>query len=483
VKSKYDVIIIGAGVGGLTCGCYLAKNGMHVLIIEKNNKVGGCCSSFIRNGVEFDAGVHSIGSCREEGILGSIFKELDLINEIKLYKKKPSNIILTENNEISIGNTLQADIKKLSDIFPKESKNIKSFLTFVNSFNINSKYEKNLRNENFANLLRQYFKNDKLITFFEIMLLNIGVPAANTSCLSAIILFREFIMDGGYYPTNGTQFFSNTIAKKFRKYGGEIALSKTVTKIKVKRNRAIGVNIGNRVHVSGKCIVSNIDARQTYFKLIGKKILNKSFVNKINQLVPTCSIFTIYLGLSKQLKYGYQNTGSIWKFPTKTFNKDFNDVYHGRIPYLRNGFTFFINDISRDSIHENSIKTRVYILITASYQNKNYWKRNKNKISDYIIKNAANIFPAIISNIKIKEVATPIDIEKFTGNYKGAMSGWAFTPAQTQYPTIRRNSSIQALYMTGHWVNQLSPGGVPSVAFMGKKTAKLVELRESVSKR
>ncbi len=65
-KDEYDVIIIGAGIGGLTCGCYLAKAGMKVLIVEQHSKVGGCCTSFKRKGFTFDA---TIGGLRENGIL------------------------------------------------------------------------------------------------------------------------------------------------------------------------------------------------------------------------------------------------------------------------------------------------------------------------------------------------------------------------------------------------------------------------------
>ncbi len=64
----YDAIIIGAGIGGLVCGCYLAKAGMKVLIVEKNAQPGGYCTSFTRGGFTFDSCVHSLGSLRPEGV-------------------------------------------------------------------------------------------------------------------------------------------------------------------------------------------------------------------------------------------------------------------------------------------------------------------------------------------------------------------------------------------------------------------------------
>ena len=80
-KKKYDVTIIGAGIGGLVCGTYLAKAGLRVLLIEKNDNPGGCCVSFKRKGIRFDAGAHIFGSCGKHGILFNMLKKLGVNQE------------------------------------------------------------------------------------------------------------------------------------------------------------------------------------------------------------------------------------------------------------------------------------------------------------------------------------------------------------------------------------------------------------------
>ena len=125
----------------------------------------------------------------------------------------------------------------------------------------------------------------------------------------------------------------------------------------------------------------------------------------------------------------------------------------------------------------------MYLLVPANYKNEVYWKRNKIKVADEIIERAEDVFHGVSSLILLKELATPIDIERFTSNYKGAMNGWAYTPRQIESSIIKRKSAIKGLYFTGHWVNQPLPGGIPSVAFLGKTTAKLVrndEMRSSL---
>ena len=82
MATDVDVIVIGAGMGGLTCGCLLAKRGLRVAIIEKNEKVGGCCASFQKEGFSFDLSVQSLGECQRGGRVWNLLKELDLLDQI-----------------------------------------------------------------------------------------------------------------------------------------------------------------------------------------------------------------------------------------------------------------------------------------------------------------------------------------------------------------------------------------------------------------
>lgn len=65
MSNKYNVVIIGSGLGGLVCGYILSKNGLRVAIVEKNSLPGGCLQTFVRKGVKFETGMHYIGSMDE----------------------------------------------------------------------------------------------------------------------------------------------------------------------------------------------------------------------------------------------------------------------------------------------------------------------------------------------------------------------------------------------------------------------------------
>ena len=165
MKNKYDVIIVGAGIGGLTCGCYLTQKGLSVLIVERGAKPGGYCVSFRRNNFLFDAGPHSLGSCRKTGQLGKLFKDLNLGSKIRLYRKDPADIVIVPGHKISFFNDVKKTKNCLIEEFNKEAENIERFFDFLNISNIGFLYSK-LKNFTFKQLLDNYFDDNALKTVF-----------------------------------------------------------------------------------------------------------------------------------------------------------------------------------------------------------------------------------------------------------------------------------------------------------------------------
>ena len=92
-KYDYDTIIIGAGIGGLVCGCYLAKAGLKTLIIEKGILPGGYCTSFKRKGYRFDTSVHYIGGVKT-GVLSKILEDIKIGKDLKFNQLDPSDKII-----------------------------------------------------------------------------------------------------------------------------------------------------------------------------------------------------------------------------------------------------------------------------------------------------------------------------------------------------------------------------------------------------
>ena len=124
IMTDADVIIIGAGMAGLTCGCLLAQKGLKVLMIEKNRKVGGCCTSFEKDGFSFDLSVQSLGECQEGGRIWRILKQLNLLDQIHFISLEPAREYLFPDRKVSQSSKLETHIENLSSLFPGERKGI-----------------------------------------------------------------------------------------------------------------------------------------------------------------------------------------------------------------------------------------------------------------------------------------------------------------------------------------------------------------------
>lgn len=82
--SKYDIIIIGSGLGGLECGAILSKEGFNVCVIEKNAQFGGCFQTYRRKGHLFDTGIHYVGSLDEGQVMNQYFRYFGIMDKLKL---------------------------------------------------------------------------------------------------------------------------------------------------------------------------------------------------------------------------------------------------------------------------------------------------------------------------------------------------------------------------------------------------------------
>lgn len=466
VKYNYDAIIVGAGIGGLVCGCYLAKAGMKTLIVEKNAKPGGYCTSFKRNNFVFDSCVHSFGSCASQEALGQIIKELNV--DIQIIRANPSDIVITPEYKLDIKNDMAETMYQLIKIFPKEEK-IKQFFSLIETKSAISLYYA-LKKKTFQNLLDEYFSDFRLKSIFSILLANCGVSSSKASAFATVLFLKSFIFNGGYYPVGGMQRFADSLADSFLIYGGNIICRQEVKKINMAKNTAKDIILKNGESLSAGLIVSNVDLKYTFLKLIGKKNLKLKFISQLNKLLPSSSAFIVYLGLQKYEEKMFKDTIGIWKMPS-----DYNIENTLDLP-LRNKISkdnFLFCSISPNlgkAINQDGNQT-IRLIVNAPFKDKEYWDKNRDIYSEDLINRVNSLFPGLKSHILFKENATPQTLYSYTNNYKGAMCGWLNTVSQNENDLLRK-CGIKNLYFVGHWVpEKYGQGGIAMVAYSGKKMA------------
>ena len=236
IKKNYDVLIIGAGISGLICGCFLAKSGMKVIIVEQHDKPGGYFTSFKRKGCLFDAAAHSFGNYRVGGRVRKILTELGADKLLSIRRYDPSDVIITPEYKICFWNDIKKTANDLSKIFPDERDNLSKFFNFFTD--TNQSIFSNLRTKNFNVFLHTFFKNEELMSLLALPVLgNGGLPPSSMNAFSGAKIFSESIIDGGYYPEGGIQNLPDILGYIIKQHGGTILYGRSVKQIIVKNNK------------------------------------------------------------------------------------------------------------------------------------------------------------------------------------------------------------------------------------------------------
>lgn len=472
VLNKYDVIIVGAGVGGLICACYLIKCGLKILVLEQNDKPGGCCSSLELGKYKFDVGVHYFGSLKK-GILGKILDELEFSSLLKVNQFDPVERIMTPDGELCLRSDSALTINEFRKKFPQESKNIKRFFDFISQRNFFLTIYPKIKKITFRNVLDEFFEDERIKAILNaISIWNIGAHADKSLALACITMLREYVMDPGYYPYGGSQAYPNILTKFIRTSGSEVKLNARVNQILNDNNSIRGVKLENGEQYYADIVVTNADAKETFSSFLNVKT---DELDKINYLVRSPSMLVVYAGLDMNLQSALNNPANILYFSNYNIDDTMFDtkkiLKKDDLRYLMLSFP----SLHDSEQHDNS-RTSAAFYIFANYESSEFWLNNKDRIAELVIDLANKIIPNLRNSIEEKFIATPITFEKFTLNTNGACLGWLPDFEKTKLYKIKQRCSIKGLYATGHWYTGefIPSGGVPVVSFSGRRAARII---------
>ncbi len=497
IKTDYDAIVIGAGIGGLTCGALLAKAGLSVQVAEQHAKPGGYCTSFQRDGFTFDAGFDFLCGFEPGGMLDTILEELELKNEIAFIDLALPSKIIGSDYEIPFL-PVQAFASGLKTMFPDEGGNIDLHLRDSRSvlsemlalmepapdllgfggkmelmikFLFKSAHMRKYAAKSTAQALATSFGQPRL----RAIIASVDHYHPKWAATSPMLLlgFGAF-----QYPTGGAQALADALAKGVTKHGGHLALKTKVTKIVIRDGKASGIELADGTVVGSRYVVSNADGRQTFLKLVGEKHLSQKLVKELTDTPLTDPIFLISLGVDMDLRaMGFDGASIIYN---RSDNMD--DLWSGDAD--KSSLWIMMHSLRDPSLAPEGMAT-VQIMSPFPYRYMNYWKRGpdftrgteyrelKEELADKLIASAEAIVPELSQHIVCKDIATPLTYERYTLNSEGASYGWLPLPKAKMRS---QKTEIRNLYQAGHWT---FPGGsIFAAALSGRNAAELV-LKES----
>ena len=492
VPTNIDVIVIGSGIGGLSCAAYLSKVGKKVLVLEQHYIAGGTMHSFEEKGVEHETGIHYIGN------IGKRQKVLDLITDTPIEWCKMGEKTNGVYDEIYIRDKkylfragAENFIKDLGKIFPGEEKNIRNYINLIKKVSekdifFNLKIIQSSFIVNIIKLYLKYWEKDyykyvnmsaydgiSLFTQNEELKEVLGgqfgdygpTPKKGNFFIHASIV--NHYLEGGFFPKGGPGIIAKKIIPVIEKKGGRVLVGEGVETLIIENNIIKGVEMKNGDKIYAKKVVSGVGLNTTINKLIPGDLSEdkgmvkyQELINKVGSSTGFIYCFVNLNGTPDELELRDSN---LWIYPDGDYDKLLEE-YEKDI--LKNPMPLFIAcTCAKDSDWTNRYpnKSSAIVLTMAKKEWFEQWegedcmKRNldykdlKEKMAQRMLNEGLyKYYPKTKGNVDHYEMGTPLT-NQF---YLGALNGEGYGLESNSYRfsnghDLKPMTSINNFYLTG----------------------------------
>ena len=477
------IIVVGAGIAGLTAAIYAQRSGFEVTLIEQHRIVGGMCTSWKRKGYLFEGGVHWLTGSNPKIAGHQIWKDTGALSDtvpisyrdpfhsieydgqlIHLYRdidKTAEHILKISPEDKTLINSLVRDVKKLVkmqmpifDIKGVKTANPKTMgpgfvLSMLPALSTMNRLDK-LSCQAFS----EQFKHPGLQRLFRI------VPDRFAASALIFTLATFHAGDGGY-PEGGSLAMVQRMSKTFTDLGGTLLLNTKVKKVIIEDGTATGVILEDRSLTADAVIVTQetIAALNCLFD----PPLQEAQLDALQETIkPTVCTF-VCVGVRAELP---ADVLPEWKLPEpityagQTIHELSFNSYRGFEDYAPQGSTAL---------------TTAFVTDTYDYwkvsKEQGRYEADKQELAEQISRALCQKYPLAEGKIEVIDIATPLTYERYTGAYHGSWMSIT-EPGDKMVRLDGSASSVKGLFFAGHRL--LSPGGLPAASASGRTAAQLV---------
>ncbi|RPJ69865.1 MAG: NAD(P)/FAD-dependent oxidoreductase, partial [Alphaproteobacteria bacterium] len=414
IEKSYDVIVVGAGLAGMTLANKMARDGRSVLLLESHNKLGGFATWFKRQDGEhiFDVSLHGfpvgmIKTCRKYWN-----REIaDRIHQLKSVR------YINPQFEVETDFTKEHFIKVLIDKFGVAQDVVQAFFDELTNMNFydNSKMSN-------GELFEKYFPGRSDITRF---LLEPIVYANGSNledpAISYGIVFSNFMSKGVYIFQGGTDTMITMMKDELLKNGVDIQMQARVEKILIENKQAAGVVVKGHT-IKSRAVVSNSNLLTTIHKMVGDENFSDEFVKKAHAVRLNTSSCQVYMGIKSGETIPFVGdlvfTSDDEKFSTELIlspnvgSQTFSVYYPEARPHLPPRYAV---------VSSSNARFEDWINLTAAE-----YEAQKKFIIERALSGLEKIIPGVREKIDYVDAATPLTVQRYTLHEKGASFGTKF---------------------------------------------------------
>jgi phytoene dehydrogenase-like protein len=483
-----SIIIIGAGIAGMTAGIYARLNGYDVKLFEMDIKPGGLCTAWERKGYVVDGCLHWLVGTSPGSNYYQMWKDTGVIGDNKIINMEQFyRFEQKDGKEVIFYTNVEKLEKHLFEIAPEDRPFISDITAAIRRFaNFDPPCDKAPELFNpidsmkmlaamkpFMGEIRKWSKMSvgEMAERFNSPLLKQAVKTAFPSEMSSLFFIMTLAWSAAKnagYVIGGSMKIALSMEKRFFELGGRIKYNSRVEKILTENGRATGVRLASGEEHKADYVISAADGYSTVFNMLDGKYIDE----KIRECYRTMPIFKplVYIGL------GVYNSFSEY-------------------PHIISGISFPLDKpIKVDNTEHNYLNVRIHnfdpmlasegkTLLTSSFESDfDYWnnlmknpedyKAEKERLAAAVVAALNRRFPGMAKDLEMWDVATPCTFYRYTGNWKGSMEGWMITPENAMLQMKKTLPGLDNFYMAGQWV---SPGGgLPSGLITGHHAIQMI---------
>ena len=489
MKRREDVIIIGAGLGGMSAAIHLAVAGKRVTILEQNPQVGGKMGFRTDAGFYWDTGPSVITM---KPVLERLFEvagrrlddylELQPIDPLTRYFYPNGTVLNVTRDWVDLA-------EQIGRIDPSDIEGYLAYLRYVAElYRITRPIFIEDHPPTWRSFLRVPVRDWFKIDPFQSMATQIEKTVQSAELRQLFGRFATYVgsspylapatlnviahveLTGGvYYPKGGIYQIALAYQRLAEELGVTIETNSPVDRILVRNRRVVGCELENGTQLNCRTILSNVDVFTTYQRFLPPEIATASRLQKLDKIESSCSGFVMLLGVAKEHReLAHHN---IW-FP-KRYKAEFDDIFGRQHPADDPAIYATITSKS-DPAHAPAGCENWFVLVNAPALSCEFdWSTQAISYGDHIIGRLAERGIDLKQHIVTRQILTPVDLQKLTGAHRGALYGSSSNhPFAAFLRPHNRCPHLRGLYFAGGTAHP--GGGVPMVTLSGRVAAELI---------
>ena len=491
-NNTFDVIVIGAGNGGLVAALTLQKKGKKVLLLEKGRVPGGFASSFKRGRFEFDASLHELceyGTPVNKGEVYYLFESLGLTDKITMIPIQETFSIYTldthEQYTMPVGK--EAFLGQMEKYVPNSTASMLHFFDLCEEVKQALAYLNETKGHPDTNVLMEKFPNFMVVAPYSVQKVlekirmpikaqeilttywsYLGSPAESLSFVHYASMIYSYITNAPVIPKNTSHEISLTLSEEFTNLGGKLEYLSPVKEILIENGSVHGVITEDNRRFLTKHIIADISPHEVYTKLIDQEKVPDKAKKFVSSRVLGARGLCVYLGLNKSMEELGLDRYSYFIYHTLNSNVEYkrmHNLYNGNlVATLQNN-------------HEDTSIMCLTSLLFGDVFDQEVTEENYYEVKEKIAENMVRSFEEathvnIHEAIEEIEIATPVTFARYTNHPDGVIYGYLAQGYDNLLPRIMNEPNemyIKNLHFCGGFGSRLS--GYSSAYLNGEQEA------------